>query len=132
MGLGRLEPEAALAAGDDRGLAAGQPEINYRPHTYQAPIKQPDRSELDGQRHERDGLPSGAKPKRKQWLESDRGPRSGHHGLLRHGSECRDSLLLLGTGQRTGGLQRLLEYGDAASTSSSLGGHGNGNITQSD
>ena len=39
MGLGRLEPEAALAAGDDRGLAGGQPEIHYRPHACQAPVK---------------------------------------------------------------------------------------------
>jgi hypothetical protein len=31
-------PEAALAAGDDRGLAIGQPEIHYRPHAYQALI----------------------------------------------------------------------------------------------
>ena len=39
MGLGRLEPEAAPAAGDDRGWALGQPEIHFRPHAYQAPVK---------------------------------------------------------------------------------------------
>jgi len=35
MGLGRLEPEAAVAAGDEGGSAAGRPEVHYRPHAYQ-------------------------------------------------------------------------------------------------
>jgi len=35
MGLGRLEPEAAVAAGDEGGSAAGPPELHYRPHACQ-------------------------------------------------------------------------------------------------